>query len=118
MHEPIINPWIIYLLSVLTSVKYVLCTLAITTGAIGMVAIVAIFLGEESVPRKRLVQLIVVSVCAQLINSFIPNEKTMWTMLIAQYATPENMQGGVAFTAEQMERIINVIVDGINKIKQ
>ena len=109
----IINPWIFYLINILENIMLtgiVLFGISIVTA---IVMGVMVFDPAESVSdeKKKLfkkmlkrVVIPIVVVCTLLIT-FIPSEKTMYTMLVSSYVTTDNL-----------ETATEVIQDGVDYI--
>ena len=54
---------------------------------------------------------------ALTINTFIPSRDTMIAMIVANYITPDNLHGANEAIKTNLQDYINMIVDGINKVK-
>ena len=94
--EPIISPWIIYLISVLNAI-YIASLVAIMIDMLVMMALGMALLGimtdEERIAIKSYgktgFKVLGVLVVLALI---IPSKETLYTMLITSYVTPDNIQ--------------------------
>ena len=109
----IINPWIFYLINILENIMVTGIVLFVISVVTAIVMGVMVFDPAESVSdeKKKLfkkmlkrVVIPIVVVCTLLIT-FIPSEKTMYTMLVSSYVTTDNL-----------ETATEVIQDGVDYI--
>ena len=109
----IINPWIFYLINILENIMLTGIVLFCISIVTAIVMGVMVFDPAESVSdekkklfKKMLKRVVVpiVVVCTLLIT-FIPSEKTMYTMLVSSYVTTDNL-----------ETATEVIQDGVDYI--
>lgn len=109
----IINPWIFYLINILENIMVTGIVLFVISIVTAIVMGVMVFDPAESVSdeKKKLfkkmlkrVVIPIVVVCTLLIT-FIPSEKTMYTMLVSSYVTTDNL-----------ETATDVIQDGVDYI--
>lgn len=109
----IINPWIFYLINILENIMVTGIVLFVISVVTAIVMGVMVFDPAESVSdekkklfKKMLKRVVVpiVVVCTLLIT-FIPSEKTMYTMLVSSYVTTDNL-----------ETATEVIQDGVDYI--
>ena len=105
--EPIINPWLIYIVDVASTIKIVSMIVMI----LGIVAVILfpIFADVVDAQEETLVKykklLCVVIIIALLLLIFIPAKTTLLAMLVLQYTTPDNIS-----------LVQNNIVDFIQKV--
>lgn len=107
MNEPIISPWIFYWMDVLTTVKELpkyLVGLALLLCAVfvvlAIVSVMAASRGEEGealgcvlqVSKRIAIGYLVIFTCFTIISIFIPNQETMYKMLITSQITPNNIE--------------------------
>lgn len=109
----IINPWIFYLINILENIMVTGIVLFVISIITAIVMGVMVFDPAENVSdekkklfKKMLKRVVVpiVVVCPLLIT-FIPSEKTMYTMLVSSYVTTDNL-----------ETATEVIQDGVDYI--
>lgn len=109
----IINPWIFYLINILENIMITGIVVFVISVVTAIVMGVMVFDPAESVSdeKKKLfkkmlkrVVIPIVVVCTLLIT-FIPSEKTMYTMLVSSYVTTDNL-----------ETATEVIQDGVDYI--
>lgn len=90
--EPIINPWIIYIVSFLDKVNFLAFLMAFLLG-IGMAISCMMYLIEDIEEAHKFLNKckwpFIMSLAAIIV---IPDRNTMLTMLAAQYITPDNIQ--------------------------
>ena len=56
-------------------------------------------------------------VIAIIISTFIPSSDTMIAMIVSSYITPDNLYGANETIKANLQDYINIIVDGVNKVK-
>lgn len=117
MNEYIINPRWFYWVSIAEELK-TLCAMAILVGVIVMVlalifAACDCFDEKQGFIRKLLVVSISILVVSIIGAVFIPSKETLISMMVAKYATHENIQIGI----ETIKDIVNYIIEGIKSIK-
>ena len=105
--EPIISPWLIYIVDVASTIKLV----AMIVVLLGIVAVLLfpiladIVDAQEETLVKYKKLLCVVIIIALLLLIFIPAKTTLLAMLVLQYTTPDNIS-----------LVQNNIVDFIQKV--
>ena len=103
MNEPIINPWIIYLISRVCAIK---CLLYVTSIVAFLVAFFASMNELENISPKKALVVCVVSI---VFNVFIPHEETIYKMIVAQHVTPANIQ----MVGEGAEKAVDKVIEKI-----
>ena len=109
----IINPWIFYLINILENIMVTGIVLFVILVVTAIVMGVMVFDPAESVSDekkklfKKLLKRVVIPivVVCTLAITFIPSEKTMYTMLVSSYVTTDNL-----------ETATEVIQDGVDYI--
>lgn len=107
MNEPIISPWIFYWMDVLTSIKNFpqhLVLGALILFLIFVVVVVMTLMGEGndevdakmarvlSVAKRITIGYLTVFAFFTVVSTFIPNQETMYKMLITSQVTPNNVE--------------------------
>lgn len=87
---PIISPWIIYAISVLSSVKFILTLGCVVSLVVWGILLGAILDEEEDAKIPFKYSSIVFMVCV-ILTILIPSKETMLTMLTLHYVTPDNL---------------------------
>ena len=111
--EPIINPIIIYWISIVDTIRFIvllLTGLSIT----GILCFVVITYENEKFNyfKKHIIKLII-PVCIGIILSVgIPSSKTLTKMIAVSYITPNN----IAETEKTVDKTIDYIIEKIDKI--
>lgn len=109
--EPIINPWVIYLFSVLTKLDIVASAVAIFSGAsIIFIALTKFTFGDDMEIPFNYKNVIIVSVIATMLTILIPDEKTMLAMLTLSFITPDN----VVIAENHIIDLVTKIMDAVN----
>lgn len=131
--EPIISPWTIYLINILPNISQMLNTLAVACALISVIAItLRACCTDDSWETKEqhqrntefrdkcitcLKYSIPAGVIAIIISTFIPSSDTMIAMIVSSYITPDNLYGANETIKANLQDYINIIVDGVNKVK-
>lgn len=116
MTEPIINPWIFYVIAALNGLKY-----ACVFGIFGTILLYLVLVDNTRLydrhPTAVNVGCGVIGSLFALGAILIPTKETMYQMLIAYYVTPENIHvvGDVVKTG--LQDIVKAIVEASTTIK-
>ena len=109
--EPIISPWVIYLFSVLSKLNIVTSAVALFSGAsIFFMAINKIIYGDDMEIEFNYKNAIIVAIIATMLVILIPDEKTMLSMLILSFITPDN----IVITENHIIDLVTKIMDVVN----
>lgn len=124
----IINPMWFYWINVLDAVHTVFGVLAFLLGFACLVLIILTIITkfaafEENEKdddwrvfcscKKVLKNLIPITVLMAIVTVFIPSKETILTVMIAKYATKEN----ISFTIDTLKQAVDYIVDAYTKLK-
>lgn len=131
--EPIISPWTIYFINLLPGISQMLSTLAVACALISVIAItLRACCTDDSWETKEqhqrnaefrdkcitcLKYSISTGVIVMVINTFVPSRDTMIAMIVSSYITPDNLHGANEAIKANLQDYVNIIVDGINKVK-
>lgn len=131
--EPIISPWTIYFINLLPDIAKMLNILSVACALISVIAItLRACCTDDSWETKEqhqrnaefrdkcitcLKYSIPAGVIAIVISTFIPSRDTMIAMIVSSYITPDNLHGANETIKANLQDYINIIVDGINKVK-
>lgn len=124
MDDPIISPWIIYLIDKIDIVPIVFFILWIAVCLGGILCLVEgssiIYTQEEQkIWNKRARKALLVSVILFIVAMLMPNSTTLTKMIIAQQITPNNITTAKELTTEVMKDTVNFIADkAIEVIKE
>jgi len=91
MNEPLINPWIIYLLSISDDIKFTLLVLGLLTISLCIFFTILIYMDSEKIFKKTYIALGVGVFCT-ILSCFIPSRDNIIIMLIAKETTPNNIK--------------------------
>ena len=110
--EPIISPWVIYVVQLLDKLSDICMILFVLSNiAIVLIAIPVVF-GDEDLPKKFLkTAVIIAAICGGMV-CVIPNQKTMITMIAASYITPDNIQMTQGNIVEFIKQISEAVQNG------
>lgn len=116
MNEPIISPYIIYLLSLVENVRFVL---AIASFGLAIFMVLSPAWTDSFTEHvgcfKKMVVAFIVSV---ILLVFIPSSDVITKMLIAQHVTPQNIQMIGDGVDKSIDRVIEKIINYQTKLKE
>lgn len=118
MNEPIISPYVFYLIDILNSISKILTVAIIAGVSIGLVAVVNWIVGDFenkklfSLTKKWMVGMAVILLLAVV----IPSKETCYQMLVASQVTPTNIQKVGDTIDKSLDKIFDFIVNTANKI--
>ena len=116
--EPVINPWIIYWISVLSNIggllALVMCLSIISSIIIGVIHIAdrsGCYSSDLDFPNwfKYFELSIIIACISSLICIFIPDKQTMITMVVTSYVTPDNINITTDYVVELAQRIAEAV---------
>lgn len=101
--EPIISPWIVYGIGVITKLSIV----AFITMVISIMGMFMCILNEQ---EKRIFKILaIIFVVATALLVILPTKDTMLTMLALQYVTPDNVQAVQGNVADFVNQIMQAV---------
>ena len=113
---PIINPWAIYLISRLDTIKDVIdftsFAIFLCVAGIALERYIMIETTEEWIEymKKSCVKkLCIIIICLLVINSFIPDTRTGLMIFTAHYATEENIDKSIEFVEKTTDHIVDKV---------
>lgn len=120
MSEPIINPWVFYLIGLCDNVSVVCAAAAIVLLLLAVVLTITMVLDGDLVDkimRKTVVILYAVGGVSLLLAVFIPSGTTVTAMVAANNITPETVAAVGKPVTEAAEAITRVIVQTIKEVR-
>lgn len=127
--EPIISPVFIYLIGISSNIQC-LCNLlagvaisfAVVASVICLVNAVDAYGDDDNQYTVRLCLKIIkysliYAVILGVIASLIPSKEVATAMVVANYITPDNLQGTNDVIKSNLQDYVNIIVEAINKVK-
>ena len=120
MSEPIINPWVFYLISLCDKVSVVSTAVALVL--VGLAVLLTIGMAIDGDPddkslRKMVVILYAVGGVSALMAVFVPSGTTVTAMVAANNITPETVAAVGQTVTEAAEAITQVIVQTIKEVQ-
>ena len=122
MNDPIISPWLIYLISLSNH----LITASMVVAVIA--APMALFYGSvweihfdetRGIRYKNIFRKSMIALCvACFIGTVVPNESTIYKMIAASYVTPANIQATGELADKAVDKVIDKIADAIQKFER
>ena len=121
MSEPIISPWLIYMIHISKHISFVaFISVVVSFGLYWVAASVKSekYVTEDSIEEANTVQrwVVPIGIICILLCILIPSEETCYQMLIASQITPENIQTTVDGTENLVKRALDLITDSVIKI--
>ena len=124
--EPIVNPWLIYLVSIVEHLRnffnvitFVLCALdiLIVMGTfIESDDAIAVFYNREEKKIKPFIKLLIaLTIICPLLVIFIPSKETIITMYIANMITPDNLNLANEIFKSNLKDYMDIISNALNK---
>ena len=119
--KPIINPWLIYLINLFDNLKGLLTVALFLLGCVAVVLSVIWFFGsmdyeqdyEPIVACKKNLKKSVIWLCVSgLLFTVIPSKDTMYTMIVLDNVTTDNIQA----IGKTSKDVIDYITDQIDKV--
>lgn len=120
MNDPIINPWVFYLISLCDNVS-VVCTIT-TMVFVVMAVLLTIGMVTDGDPddkslRKMVVILYAVGGVSALLAVFVPSGTTVTAMVAANNITPETVASVGRTVSEAAETITRIILQTIEEVR-
>ena len=132
--DPIVSPWLIYLISIINSIRIFAFILGLVFSIPLLIYFVSDFFNyinenilfpyqldeyEELKKRnsKQIKKYFILCLTFILVGLLIPSKETLITMLIANVITPDNINMSNELIKHNVQDYVNIIVDGINKTK-
>lgn len=123
MNEPIISPWVFYLISLVDNILYFFGILVVVSIFVGAVyALIALYsydtipYDKEEVFKKgaiRIFKYIVATfIVSCVITMFVPSSDTIYKMLVASQVTPHNIE----VMGDTVENSIDYIFEKIQSL--
>lgn len=110
--EPIVSPWIIYLISTISKMHDMLAVslgILVVTCFLGFVFFTSSCFDEDgellNLKKKYGKKVFIAVIVNALLLVAVPGEKTMTTMLVAQYATENNLNYILDVTKQIIEEV-------------
>lgn len=126
MSNPIINPLWIYLIHVLSNLGNLAIAIAVVSGAVLLIGCIFYFIWkgdsysptyEDDIKANKLYQRIlkrvaIIFAVASLLIVVIPSEKIMYTVLVSNYVTQENIE----LTGDAIENMVDYIFEKVDEL--
>ena len=112
--KPIINPWLFYLTDVLSGIKWLLVVFFSVALFVYLFGLSIYLLDMQELPDWHKLKNIVFLVIPIIIGLLIPEEKTVYKMLIASYTTPNNIE----YVKETGKDLVDYIIEKANELER
>lgn len=124
--EPIVNPWLIYLASIVENLRTFFGTISFIVLVLDVIIIMGIFIeGDDAIDvfynqeEKKIKSisklLIALSIICPLLSVFIPSKETIIAMYIANIVTPDNLNIANEIFKNNLKDYIDIISGALNK---
>lgn len=90
--EPIISPWIIYVIQVLSSLHDIAMVFLTISCILATIMFLPAIIEEAEEPQKYLKMAVIIAAVSGGLSVIIPDKETMISMIAASYITPDNIQ--------------------------
>lgn len=120
MSEPIINPWVFYLISLCDKVSTACAVAAVVFLALALVFTIGMAIDGDSVDEitcQAVVILYAVGGVSAMLAFFVPSGTTVTAMVAANNITPETVAAVGQTVTEAAETITQVIVQTIKEVQ-
>ena len=114
MMKPLINPWLFYLTDVLSGIKWLLVVFFSVALFVYLFGLSIYLLDMQELPDWHKLKNIVFLVIPIIIGLLIPEEKTVYKMLIASYTTPNNIE----YVKETGKDLVDYIIEKANELER
>ena len=114
MMKPIINPWLFYLTDVLSGIKWLLVVFFSVALFVYLFGLSIYLLDMQELPDWHKLKNIVFLVIPIIIGLLIPEEKTVYKMLIASYTTPNNIE----YVKDTGKDLVDYIIEKANELER
>lgn len=122
MNDPIISPWMIYLIDTTDSLLKVTCPLAIFAVVVSVILFIEAghTYDEDDAEKslKRAKMFLLIGIMSSLLVVFIPTPRTIYKMMAAHYVTPANIQATGEFADKTVDKVIDKITNAIQKFER
>lgn len=132
--EPIVSSWLIYLISVINSIRIFAFLLGLIFGLPLLICFVTDYFNNinedilfpyqldqyaeiKEKNAKQIKKYFILCLTFILVGLLIPSKETLITMLISNAITPDNINMSNELIKHNVQDYVNIIVDGINKTK-
>ena len=119
--EPIISPWIFYLIEVISNLKVASFVVAAITACIATFSGMRLFIADEEHKlnfAKHFKISLVICIIVSIVSMLCPSQNTMYKMLISNYVTPNNLEYIHETIKGDMNDALNAIADNIIKVQK
>lgn len=119
--EPIISPWIFYLIEVISNLKAASFVVATIAACIAMLSGMCLFIADKEQKSnfaKYLKRSLVICIIVYIVSILCPSQNTMYKMLISNYVTSNNLEYIHETIKGDMNDTLDAIADNIIKAQK
>lgn len=122
MNDPIISPWLIYLIDTSNSIIVVSTITMVAAALLGLSMLAEWYINKDNEKGKQCKNMFrkctFIFVVAAFAAAFIPTPQTIYKMIAASYVTPANIQATGELTDKAVDKVIDKIADSIQKFER
>ena len=127
--NPIISPVLIYLIGISSNIQWLCNSLAVIAISFVVIASVVCLInvvegyGDDDTRYttrlclKIIKYSLIYAVILGVIASLIPSKEVATAMIVANYITPDNLQGTNDVIKSNLQDYVNIIVEAINRVR-
>lgn len=120
MSEPIINPWVFYLIGLCDNVSVVCTVVSVVLVALAVFLTIGLVIDGDFVDKrmsKTVVILYAVGGVSALLAAFVPSGTTVTAMVAASNITPATVAAAGRTVSESAETITRIILQTIKEVQ-
>ena len=108
--EPIISPWVIYVIHVLSSLHDTAMVFLTISCILAIIMFLPAIIEEAEEPQKYLKMAVIIAAVSGGVIIIIPDKDSMIAMIAVSYITPDNIQlvqGSIVDFVKQISEAVN-----------
>ena len=108
--EPIISPWVIYVIHVLSSLHDTAMVFLTSSCILAIIMFLPAIIEEAEEPQKYLKMAVIIAAVSGGVIIIIPDKDSMIAMIAVSYITPDNIQlvqGSIVDFVKQISEAVN-----------
>lgn len=111
MNTPIISPWFFYFAGIADGLGITLMVFGCIAILISIIVLCVSVDADETGFVKKSIKGIIISIVIIILGIFCPSEDTCYKMMLAKFATPQNIQTVTKYAGDTASDVSDVIKD-------
>lgn len=111
MNTPIISPWFFYFAGIADGLGITLMVFGCIAILISIIALCVLVDENETDFVKKSIKGIIISIVIIILGVFCPSEDTCYKMMLAKFATPQNIQTVTKYAGDTASDVSDAIKD-------